>query len=126
MNKQLGTLKALGLREIWNHEALDFTPWLVKEENLAKLSDAIGLDLQLVSTEVPVGSYSGDILARDASGSYIVIESQFNKTNHDHLGKLLTYGATLGASVLIWVAENFTEEHRKVIQWLNDRTTDEL
>lgn len=126
MDRKLGTLKSVGLREIWNHEALDFTPWLVTEENLARLSEAIGIELQLERTEVPVGSFSADILARDASGNYIVIENQFNKTNHDHLGKLLTYGATLGASVLIWIAEEFGEEHRKAIQWLNDRTTEEL
>lgn len=126
MNKQLGTLKNLGLREIWDHEALDFTPWLVQEANLTNLSSAIGIELQLERTEVPVGSYSADILAKDASGNYVVIECQFNKTNHDHLGKLLTYGATLNAPILIWVAETFSDEHLKAIQWLNDRTTDEL
>jgi hypothetical protein len=124
--KQLGGLKILSLKEIWDHEALDFTPWLAKEENLSLLSDAVGLDLQFEKREVPVGPYSADILARDASGIYVVIETQFKKTDHDHLGKLLTYGATLGASVLIWVAETFTDEHRKAIQWLNDRTTDDL
>ena len=126
MNKQLGTLKNLGLREIWDHEALDFTPWLVQEANLTNLSSAIGIELQLERTEVPVGSYSADILAKDASGNYVVIECQINKTNHDHLGKLLTYGATLNAPILIWVEETFSDEHLKAIQWLNDRTTDEL
>ncbi|MGY3448410.1 hypothetical protein [Bradyrhizobium sp. USDA 4353] len=126
MDDKLGVLKNVSLREIWTHEALDFTPWLAKEENLAKLSEVIGLELQLERTEVPVGAYSADVLARDASGNYVVIENQFNRTNHDHLGKLLTYGATLGAAVLVWIAEEFTEEHRKAIQWLNDRTTEEL
>ncbi|MBK7654601.1 MAG: hypothetical protein IPJ18_05180 [Betaproteobacteria bacterium] len=68
------------------------------------------MDLQLVRIEVPVGPYHADILASDASGAYVVIENQFRKTNHDHLGKLLTYGATLGASA-VWIAEDFTEEH---------------
>ena len=126
MNKQLGALKTISLKEIWDHEALDFTPWLAKEENLARLSEAVGLDLQLERTEVPVGPYSADMLAKDASGTYVVVECQFRKTDHDHLGKLLTYGATLGASVLVWIAENFTDEHRKAIEWLNDRTTDDL
>src|SRR3569833_1486447 len=126
MDKPLGVLKLLGLREIWDHEALDFTPWLVRDENLAKLSEAIGFELQLERTEVPVGSYAADILAKDASEKYVVIECQFNKTNHDHLGKLLTYGATLGASILVWVAETFSEEHRKAIEWLNEKTTEDL
>jgi hypothetical protein len=75
---------------------------------------------------VPVGPYWADILAKDASGDYVVIENQFGKTNHDHLGKLLTYGATLGASAVVWIAEQFTEEHRKTVDWLNERTIDSL
>jgi hypothetical protein len=75
---------------------------------------------------VAVGPYSADILAKDSKGGYVVIENQFNKTNHDHLGKLITYGATLGASVVIWIAERFTEEHQRAIEWLNEKTNDEL
>jgi hypothetical protein len=126
MTLKLGELKNLKLKSVWNHEEHDFTPWLAQEEQLAKLSDAIGMDLQLERTEVPVGPYFADILAKDASGAYVVIENQFGKTDHDHLGKLLTYGATLSASAVVWIAEQFTDEHRKAVEWLNERTTDDL
>jgi hypothetical protein len=122
----LGILKNLKLKSVWNHEERDFTPWLAEEANLTGLSNAIGMDLQLERIEVPVGPYYADILAKDASGEYVVIENQFGKTNHDHLGKLLTYGATLGASTIVWIAEDFTEEHRKTVEWLNERTIDAL
>lgn len=82
------------------------------------------MDLQLDRIEVPVGPYSADILAKDASGEYVVIENQFGKTDHDHLGKLLTYSAALGASSVIWIAERFTDEHRKAMDWLNEKTID--
>jgi hypothetical protein len=113
MNVKLGSLKYLKLNAVWPHEERDFTPWLAQQENLAALSKAVGLDLQLERIEVPVGPYFADILAKDASGGYAVIENQFNKTNHDHLGKLITYGATLRASFVIWIAETFSEEHQK-------------
>jgi hypothetical protein len=126
MATELGDLKRLKLKEVWPHEERDFTPWLCQPQNLAELSRALGLDeLQLERAEVPVGQYSADILARDPDG-YVVIENQFGRTNHDHLGKLLTYGATLGAAKIIWVAEEFTDEHQRAIEWLNDRTTDDL
>ncbi len=126
MTLKLGQLKNLKLKSVWNHEERDFTPWLAEESHLAALSVAIGMDLQLVHIEVPVGPYFADILAIDASGEYVVIENQFGKTNHDHLGKLLTYGATLGASAVVWIAEQFTEEHRKAVEWLNERTIESL
>ena len=126
MPLKLGQLKNLKLKSVWSHEERDFTPWLAQESNLSALSDALGMGLQLERVEVPVGPYSADILARDASGDYAVIENQFGKTNHDHLGKLLTYSATLGASVVVWIAEQFTEEHRKTIEWLNEQTIDAL
>ena len=123
---KLGKLKYLNLKSVWSHEERDFTPWLAEDEHLAALSEAIGRDLQLERIEVPVGPYWADMLAKDANGEYVVIENQFGKTNHDHLGKLLTYGATLGASAVVWIAEQFTEEHRKTLDWLNERTIDSL
>lgn len=126
MSVKLGQLKSLKLKSVWNHEEYDFTPWLAEEEHLAELSGALGMDLQLERIEVPVGPYFADMLAKDASGEYVVIENQFGKTNHDHLGKLLTYGATLGATSVVWIAENFTEEHQKTVEWLNERTIDSL
>jgi hypothetical protein len=122
----LGLVKYLKLSQVWPHEERDFTPWLAQEPNLAALSKELGIELQFEQAEVPVGPYFADILAKDPSGRYVVIENQFNKTNHDHLGKLIVYGATLGAATVVWIAEHFTEEHQRAIQWLNERTNDDL
>ena len=118
----LGRLEQVPLRDIWTTEDRDFTPWLAREANMSKLGDALGLELEAERTEVAVGPYSADILARDSSGSYVVVENQLAKTDHDHLGKLITYGAVLGASTVIWIAPHFTDEHHKALDWLNDNT----
>ena len=122
---KLGVLQTVNPRDMWPHEASSFTPWLA--DNLGALADALGLELELEATEVAVGPYSADILARDAGSSrLVVIENQLEKTNHDHLGKSLTYAAVLDASAVVWIAPVFTEEHRKTLEWLNDHTVDEL
>ena len=126
MATDLGQLNRVPVRTQWAHEEQEFTPWLAREENIRQLAEAIDLELQVEGVEVPVGPFTADILAKAVSGEYIVIENQFGKTDHDHLGKMLTYAATLGASAVVWIAERFTDEHRKAIEWLNDRTTDEL
>src|SRR5262245_26819312 len=123
---ELGQINKVPVRNLWTHEEQDFTPWLATEENIRQLSDAIGLELQVEGIEVPVGPFTADILAKDSSGAYVVIENQFGKTNHDHLGKMLTYAATLGAAAVVWIAERFTDEHRKAIEWLNDHTNEDL
>src|SRR5271155_920997 len=115
MTFNLGDIKKLRVRDYWKHEEHAFTPWLAQDENMEKLADAIALELQVEQIEVPVGPFSADILAKDTSGNYVVIENQFGKTDHDHLGKLLTYAATLGATAVVWIAEQFTDEHRKAI-----------
>ena len=120
MDKQLGQLKSVDLRTRWSNEAVDFTPWLAKEENISLLGEAIGLELEVERTEVPVGPYFADVLARDSNGNYVVIENQLGKTDHDHLGKALTYAAVLMAQTVVWIAPEFTEEHQKVLDWLND------
>lgn len=121
MTEKLGILKRVELRTQWPDEAADFTPWLAREENIARLGEALGLELEVEHTEVAVGPYSADILARDSgSGDPVVIENQLGKTNHDHLGKAITYAAALGASTVVWIAPDFTEEHRKAVDWLNE------
>ncbi len=122
----LGQISKVPVRNLWTHEEQEFTPWLASEENIRQLSDAIGLELQVEGVEVPVGPFTADILAKDASREFVVIENQFGKTDHDHLGKMLTYAATLGAAAVVWVAERFTDEHRKAIEWLNEHTNEEL
>ena len=121
----LGILKTVTPRKKWNNEARDFTPWLAN--NIDELNKALGLELEVENTEVSVGPYSADILARDTgTDSFVVIENQLEKTNHDHLGKAITYGSVLDASVIIWIAPEFTEEHKKSLDWLNDHTTDDI
>lgn len=121
----LGNIKTVGLRKIWKNEAYDFTPWLA--ENLDSLGEAIGLELEFDDKEVSVGPYSADILAKNTgTDKYVIIENQLEKTNHDHLGKCITYASVLDASEVIWVASKFTDEHKKALDWLNDHTSDEI
>lgn len=123
----LGELTLLDVRAVWPSESSDFTPWLADERNIGHLGAAIGIELEVEATEVAVGPYAADILARDAgTGAYVVIENQLAKTNHDHLGKAITYAAVLTAGAIVWVAPEFTEEHRKAIDWLNDNSSDDV
>lgn len=127
MNPPLGTIKTVDVKKVWAHEQYEFTTWLAKEENIARLAAAVGLELAVEGVEVAVGPYSADILAKDVGNDhYVIIENQFGKTNHDHLGKLITYASFLDASAIIWVAEHFTEEHQRALDWMNDHTTDDL
>jgi len=127
MKEPLGNLNKVKIRDRWPNEASDFTPWLAEEENMSRLGDAIGLELETERTEAPVGPYSADILALDSTtGEYVVIENQLTKTNHDHLGKAITYASVLGARTVIWVAPDFTDEHHKALDWLNDNIPGEL
>ncbi|MBM3140495.1 MAG: hypothetical protein FJZ92_09925 [Chloroflexi bacterium] len=109
--------------EGWRNETSDFTPWLA--ENLDRLGEAVGLSLELREREHRVGRYYLDLLA-DSRGRTVIIESQFGKTDHDHLGKLLTYCAGTAADVVVWIAESLTEEHRAALEWLNESTRAEV
>lgn len=121
----LGKIEKIDLREIWETEDKDFTPWLAEEKNIAQLGDAIGIELEVESQEKNVGSFRADILARDtAANHYVLIENQLEVTDHKHLGQIMTYAAGLDAFTIIWIAKQFTEEHRAAIDWLN-RITDE-
>lgn len=121
----LGEIKKVQLRKIWKNEAYDFTPWLA--ENLEQIGEAIGLELEFEAKEVSVGPFSADILAKDTgTDKFVVIENQLEKTNHDHLGKCITYASVLDASAVIWIASRFTDEHKKALDWLNDHTSEEI
>lgn len=124
---ELGKLEKIELREVWRHEALDFTRWLAKKENIAILSKEIGIDIEVIETEMSVGRYNVDIYARDIeSNKRIVIENQLENTNHDHLGKMLVYAAGLDADIAIWVVKDVNEEHRQAIEWLNDNSFEKI
>ena len=120
---EFGELKDVPLREAWPHEANDFTPWLA--DNLHRMSQAIGVDLELEDTEVSVEGFSADILARIPSdNSMVVIENQLENTDHTHLGQVLTYLAGLEAQTIIWIAREFQRPHLSAIHWLNSHTID--
>lgn len=115
------------LRSVWPHEALDFTPWLSQSDNIALLGDAIGLEITVNETESSVGDFSVDIYASETGTERkIIIENQLEDTNHDHLGKLITYASGKSADILIWVVKHARDEHRAAIEWLNSHTDDKV
>ena len=124
----LGTLMEIkDLRMVWPHEALDFTPWLADEDNISLLGDAIGVDITVDETESSVGDFNVDILASETGmNRKIIIENQLEDTNHDHLGKLITYASGKSADVIVWVVKRAREEHKAAIEWLNNHTDDDI
>jgi len=123
----LSTLKKIDLREAWKHEAIDFTQWLAREENIRQLSNEIGFEIKVNQTEATIGDFNADILAEvEDSGRKIIIENQLEKTNHDHLGKLITYSSGYNAEIIIWIVKDVREEHRQAIDWLNEHTDENI
>ena len=123
MDKLGKMIRISDLRSVWHHEAGDFTKWLAQEENLALLSDAIDIELELEERESSVGSFSVDIFAKESgTNRRVIIENQLEDTNHDHLGKLITYASGKGAEVIVWVVKRARDEHRQAIEWLNQHT----
>lgn len=121
----LGRLERDELRSVWVSEAADFTPWLAQAENIALLASALGLELELEAQEKTVGPFRADILCRDiGTEQWVLIENQLERTDHTHLGQLLTYASGLEAVTIIWIAARFTEEHRSTLDWLNKITND--
>jgi hypothetical protein len=115
------------LREAWEGEATAFTPWLAQAENIKLLSETVRIELEVESQEKNVGPFRADILCRDtATGHYALIENQLERTDHVHLGQLLTYAAGLDAVTIIWIAAQFTDEHRAALDWLNKATPGEI
>ncbi|MEM8787698.1 MAG: DUF4268 domain-containing protein [Pseudomonadota bacterium] len=129
--KELGTLDRItDIRSIWPGEADHFTPWLAQPENLSLLSQSMGYGrdgLELEAVEANVGAFRADILARDTNspaGERVLIENQFGRSDHDHLGKLITYASGLDAHTVLLISEEIREEHRSAIDWLNRITSD--
>ena len=120
----LAKIERVDLREAWPNEAQHFTPWLAA--NIGELSEALGMDLELQEIEASVGGYSLDVLATDSNRTRpVIIENQLETTDHDHLGKLLTYAAGYDASVVVWLTREFRDEHRQALDWLNQHTDED-
>lgn len=123
--QEFGTLKRIKLRDAWRMEHSDFTPWLSQEQNLQLLTDAINIPLVLVDTEKPIGVLRADIVAKNPmTDQLVVIENQLDRTDHLHLGQVLTYASGISAATVIWIAEVFADEHRSALTWLNEITAD--
>ncbi len=123
----IGKLTEVDVRELWKHEQYDFSNWLAQESNLEYLNDILGLTLTDVEQEALVGSYRCDIIAKDeTSGITVIIENQLESTNHDHLGKIITYASGLDAKVMVWIVKEAKEEHRAAIEWLNSNTNNDV
>ncbi len=123
----IGRLIEVDVRELWKHEQYNFSNWLSKENNLEYLNEILGLTLTDVDKEVYVGPYRCDLVGKDeTSGITVIIENQLDGTNHDHLGKIITYASGLDAKVMVWIVKEAKEEHRAAIEWLNNNTNNDI
>jgi len=123
----LGKLVQGNLSDIWRNETYDFTKWLARKENLELLGDEVGIQITLLQTEADVGIFNVDILAKETiSEINIIIENQLEITDHDHLGKVITYASGYDASIIIWIVKDVREEHKIAIDWLNEHTDEEI
>lgn len=127
MNNRFGKLKEINIRDLWPHEQYDFSEWLSKEENVELLNETVGLTLVDINKEEYVGTYRCDLVAIDeTTGINVIIENQLEATNHDHLGKIITYASGLDADVVIWIVTEAREEHKRAIEWLNNNMVKEI
>ncbi|MCL1945066.1 MAG: DUF4268 domain-containing protein [Firmicutes bacterium] len=118
----IGKLENVNLRELWKHEAIDFTRWLA-QDGLEILSKEVGLNLINPKTEQSVGGFFCDIICEDEfTNKKIIIENQLENTDHKHLGQIITYASGMDASCMIWIVEQARQEHKSAIEWLNNKT----
>lgn len=123
----IGKLKEVDIRNLWKNEERDFSVWLAKEDNIEYLNNILGLNLTDIRREEHVGSFECDIFAKDETSSInVIIENQLEASNHDHLGKIITYASGLDANVVVWIVKKAREEHRSAIEWLNNNTNDDI
>lgn len=124
---KLGKLKEVDIRKVWGHEQYGFSAWLSHQENIDELGDILGLNLTDIQTEQSVGKFRCDIICKDEmTDKVVLIENQLESTNHDHLGKIITYASGLDAAVVVWIVESAREEHASAIEWLNKHTDDSV
>jgi hypothetical protein len=127
MTQTLGKLEKVEIRKVWIKEDIHFTPWLASPENIALLCEELNIEIEILAQEKYVGPFRADILGKDtATDHFVIIENQFGKTDHNHLGQIITYASGLNASIIIWISERFTEEHRSALDWLNKITDDSV
>lgn len=123
----IGRLKIVPLRDVWKHEADDFTPWLAVDDNLELLSETLGMRLIVEATEERLGSFYADMICTDkVDEGRVLIENQITPTDHKHLGQICTYAAMTKATKIIWVSEKIRDEHREAVEWLNSISNDEM
>ena len=124
---ELGKLKEVSIRKVWGHEQYGFSSWLAEENNIKELDEVLGLTLIDIETEKFVGNFRCDILGKDeGTGKTVLIENQLEPSNHDHLGKIITYASGLNATVIVWIVEKAREEHSSAIEWLNEHTDENV
>ena len=121
---QLGVLEEIPINEVFENER-DFSDWL--KDNIALLSQKLHLEFDELQREHPIGNFRVDIFGKEINtNAKIIIENQFNRTDHDHLGKILTYASGVDAKIIIWIAEEFTDEHKQALTWLNENTPEDI
>lgn len=124
---KIGKLREVNIRDLWKHEQYDFSNWLSQSENISALNEILGLNLVDVSTETFVGSYRCDLYAIDElTGAKVVIENQLEPSNHEHLGKAITYASGLDAKFIVWIVSHARQEHWSAVEWLNNNTNDDV
>ena len=124
---KLGKLEEVDIRQLWSHEQYGFSEWLSKPDNIELLNEVIGITLSDVEKEVYVGAYRCDLVGVDeTTGDKVIIENQLEASDHDHLGKIITYASGLDAKVVVWIVKEAREEHRSAIEWLNNNTSEKL
>lgn len=114
----IGKISRVPLRTVWKHEAYDLTQWL--QDNIDVLNDVLDLSLSNPEREQSAGTFNIDIVAEDEAGNPVIIENQLEKSDHDHLGKVITYLVAMGAKAAIWIVANPRPEHIAAITWLNE------
>ena len=123
----LGHLKKIELRAAWAHEEHGFSKWLAEPNNIELLGNEIGIELTNIKTEAPSGRYSVDLVAEEeGTGRKVIIENQLETTNHDHLGKIITYASGFDAEVIIWIVKDYRDEHKQAVDWLNENTNEKI
>jgi hypothetical protein len=118
----IGQIRIEAIRTAFPREASHLTTWL--EQHIDVLCERLGIDLTVEQREAKVGSFNVDLLCSDVNGNPAVVENQLEPTDHDHLGKLLTYLVNMDAATAVWVTSEARPEHEKVIDWLNESTPD--